>query len=53
CMECRKNFSQSSELFTHQCVHTREHPYKCLECGKSFNQTYLVCHQKIHSREQP
>ncbi|NXD00687.1 ZNF71 factor, partial [Certhia familiaris] len=35
-------------------LHTREHPYKCLEFGKSFNKrSSLTYHQRFHTGEQP
>ncbi|NWV62647.1 ZNF3 protein, partial [Malurus elegans] len=46
CLECGKDFNNSSNLLIQQRVHTREWPY---ECGKSFSLSFtLTHHQKIH-----
>ncbi|NWV04979.1 ZN586 protein, partial [Ptilonorhynchus violaceus] len=35
-------------------IHTRERPYECLECEKSFiRSSELIIHQMIHTRERP
>ncbi|NXT16854.1 ZNF80 protein, partial [Prunella fulvescens] len=54
CQEGSRNFSQNLDLLVYKQHHTDEKHCRCLECGRSFRQrSHLICHQKIHTGEQP
>ncbi|XP_039225207.1 zinc finger protein 397-like isoform X1 [Crotalus tigris] len=45
---------RNSDIIEFQVTHTGNMPYKCPDCGKSFNySTSLVRHQRIHTGEKP
>ncbi|NXF71153.1 ZNF22 protein, partial [Sclerurus mexicanus] len=54
CREGGRSLSQSSDLVEQQRLQSREKPYRCLECGKSFRQSsFVIQHEMSHAGEQP
>nr|XP_021538077.1 zinc finger protein 677 [Neomonachus schauinslandi] len=54
CNDCGKAFSKSSNLMSHERIHSGQRPYKCNECGKAFTErSHLTQHKKIHTGEKP
>lgn len=52
--EYEKDVNQSSCLFMQLVTDTGYKSYVCNKCGKTFSQkTHLLCHQKIHTEEEP
>ena len=37
CDDCEKTFKCQSKLLVHKRIHTRDKPYKCEICEKTFN----------------
>ncbi|NXO45856.1 ZFP92 protein, partial [Locustella ochotensis] len=51
-----KRFQSSSNLLTHQQIHTDTWPFCCPDCGKGFKRNatiHLVRHWHIHTGERP
>ena len=55
CEMCQRVFKSSSHLTYHvRSVHTKERPYKCRICDKSFHQSVkLKRHSLLHTGERP
>ncbi|XP_052000092.1 uncharacterized protein LOC127656013 [Xyrauchen texanus] len=54
CTQCRKGYSDESQLQRHMLSHTGEKPYKCHLCDKSFSLAYLLRdHLNTHTGERP
>ncbi|NWV07653.1 ZN239 protein, partial [Ptilonorhynchus violaceus] len=54
CQDGSRRSRWSSELVVQQQLHTKQKPYKCLECGMSFStSSSLHIHHRVHTGERP
>ncbi|NWQ72556.1 ZN397 protein, partial [Neopipo cinnamomea] len=54
CKESGRSLSRSSELVVPEQPPSREKPFRCLKCGKTFRKSSnMIRHQHIHTGARP